>query len=438
MRTGTTRQHVGESSAHPERLDAPSTEPAPSGHRRWSLREILLVALTLVAATAIYMLRRPDEFLAHYVWAEEGLILHRSVEDGWSAAVMPVQGQFYLLTTTCIVAAAKISWLLLPAIDYFAAVGVFVITSLLLLVPRSSLGPVWLRAAMVLALAAVPANPEVYDVMLYSFWWTSLWPLIAYAWKDANPWFRRVVLGLAGLNSLAAAAMCVLYAFGGVVDRSRRLLVDAAILAATLVVQGFAWAYSPRREALDLRPVATLKQTFVNFFEFAVQPILGARTVPDDVRTLIGLALVVAALIACRGLADRGEQVLGYSLTLAAVILSGLSAIPAPFIAHPILAGPRYFFLPFAAASLLLLFLVSRARQRAVTVAATLCLAWSLARLPDAFARHSDHLSWRDATIRCANAHRDTYKVPIQYDGLAADAWRTWAFPRHVCVDALH
>lgn len=436
MRTDPTTEVVPDSDRQ-QQVDAP-TDTGARGRRPASrLGQLSLIVLTLVVATGISMLRRPDELFAHYVWVEEGLILHRTAEHGWAAAVMPVQGQFYLVTTACFVLVTKISWLLLPVIDYVLAVGVFAVTALLLLVPRSRLGPLWLRCLMVLALALVPTNPEVYDVMLYTFWWTSLWPLICFTWKDPHPWLRVVILAAAGLNSLAAASLCVVYAFGAVVDRSRQLLVGALVLGGTLVVQALAWAYSPRRESLALRPVATLKQTFVNFFEYVVQPVLGARTVPDDLRTVVGVALVAAAVLACRSLATREDRLLGYALVVATLVLSGLSAVPAPFIAHPILAGPRYFFLPFASSGLLLLFLIGRAPRRVVVVLTAVCLAWSMVRVPDAFTRRSDRLDWRAALEKCAHSPHDTYRIPFQYDGLQADLWRSWSFDRSVCVGAL-
>ena len=112
---------------------------------------------------------------------------------------------------------------------------------------------------------------------------------------------------------------------------------------------------------------------------------------------------------------------------MVAAVWSLISSLPAPFLADPLVAGPRYFFLPFVALGLLLIFLIGRLRtDRVVAVIAVVALAAALVRVPDAFVRHSEHMDWRAELARCADHPGRRAKVPVQFNGVKADAWAMW------------
>jgi hypothetical protein len=433
----------------PHRLPATVAEPdclmgasvehrGAAGRLSWRglLRPLGLASL-IATATAISMARRPDEFHARYVWAEESVIVRNWLHDGWTSVFHPIQGDFLPVTAGTIGVASRLDFLHFPTIDYVTAVLAFAVTCALLLVPASRWGGMPVRATMVLFLAIVPVDPEVYDVALYTFWWSSLWPLIVLGWKRRPGKFGFLVLMVAGLNSMAAAATFVVYLICGLRERSRSMLAASGGLGALAVLHAVLYLTSDRHASHQLEIVKSLEQTFVNASQFVVRPVLGDRPVDHLLETAIG-AVVIAIMLGC-ALALRGLDAKVAALEILAVsgIYSFLSSVPAPFIAHPILAGGRYFFLPFAAWGLLLVHLVSRARRESVVaVVAAFMLAWALARVPDAFDRRSERWDWRAEVEKCAQSHRARYTLPIQFNGLRVNAWSLKVRP-DVCRRAL-
>lgn len=398
-----------------------------AGWQVWQRGLRLLGPLAVIAAaTAVTMARRPDEFHAHYLWAEESSIVHDWLTDGWQAAFHPVQGDFMPFTAGSIGLASRVTWLYFPTLDYVAATLTFALTCALLLFPRSRWGGPTVRTGMVVFLALVPINPETYDVALYTFWWTSLWPLIVLGWEKRPGRLGFAVLAVAGLNSLAASALCIVYLIAGLRERSRSLVVAAGMLAGCLVVHATLFLRSNRHAHQGTDALKSFEQSFVNASEFVIRPVIGERPLAHLTETLLG-ALVLVAFLAFALLLRGGARFAALEILLVSMIYSALSSIPAPFAADPILAGGRYFFLPFAAWGILLVLIVSRApREPFVAAAAAFALAWSLTSLPEAFARHSERIDWRTEVEKCARSHAGQYPLPVQTDGTRANAWSMW------------
>ncbi|MGY2874219.1 F0F1-type ATP synthase assembly protein I [Marmoricola sp. URHA0025 HA25] len=394
-------------------------------------------ACVLVGATAVSMARRPDEFHAHYVWVEESVIVSRWLHDGWTSVLHPIQGDFLPFTAGFIGLASRLDWLAFPTADYVLAVVTFAATCALLLFPGSRWGGLPVRSAMVAYLAVVPVDPETYDVALYTFWWTSLWPLIVLGWTKRPGRLGFAVLVFAGLNSMAAAALFVVYLLTGLRERSRSLLAGAGVLGACFVLHAALYLRSDRHASSHTDVVKTLEQTFVNASWFVVRPLIGDRSLDHLLETGIGVVVVAVMVLCALRLGTLEARVVGLEILVVSGVYSALSALPAPFIAHPILAGGRYFFLPFAAWGMFLVYLVSRARREAVVATVgSFMLAWALARVPDAFVRHSERLDWHDEVVKCADSSRARYPLPIQFNGLRVNAWPMWVSP-DVCRSAL-
>lgn len=391
----------------------------------------------IVGATAITMARRPDEFHAHYVWVEESVIVSRWLQDGWTSVFHPIQGDFLPFTAGFIGLASRLDWLHFPTADYVLAVVTFAATCALLLFPQSRWGGLPVRVVMVMFLAVVPVDPETYDVALYTFWWTSLWPLIVLGWSKRPGKLGFVVLAFAGLNSLAASALFVVYLLAGLRERSRSLLVASGMLGGCFILHATLYLRSERHASSHTDLLKSAEQTFVNASQFVVRPVIGDRPVGHLLETAVGAVVIAVMLVCAMMLGVLADRVSALEILVVSVVYSGLSALPAPFIAHPILAGGRYFFLPFTAWGLLLVFFASRARREAVVAAvASFMLAWALARVPDAFVRHSERLDWRAEVAKCADSGRARYPLPIQFNGLRANAWPMWVDP-DVCRKAL-
>ena len=100
---------------------------------------------------------------------------------------------------------------------------------------------------MSILMVLAPMNPEVYGIAEYSFWWTSLWPLISLIWSKNYWWLRIPVLLIGGMSSLANfRSLIVPYAILLARTHERRYLVGTAILGATSVVQLIGYATSTR------------------------------------------------------------------------------------------------------------------------------------------------------------------------------------------------
>ena len=196
-------------------------------------------------------------------------------------AFEPIQGYLILPANVLVALAADISFMHLPELMYAFALAVFVATVLLLVLPESRWGDLKMRSAMAVTMALVPTNPEVFGVVLYSFWWTTLWPLIVLGWKRDLWILRAPLLVVAALSSPAAGALFVVFALAYVLNRRLRDLVSAGILLAGFAFQIVIALDSTRAELLsrDADPLEVLEQTvphrralFVDALAFTGKP----------------------------------------------------------------------------------------------------------------------------------------------------------------------
>ena len=219
---------------------------------------------------------------------------------------------------------------------------------------------------MAFAMVLCPVNPEIFGVLLYSFWWAALWPVIILGWKRDLWWARIPLLVVGALSSPAGAAMVVPFAVswwwsrrragaGRRRDSGRRSRRAAGVRA----------RQRPARHGLDLgRPRCSSKRR--------------SRSV-SSLRPGSSRRVEVGRLGACghcrrRGV-DRGRR------RVLACRPSDRAAAPPPSgrplhrpELRPVAArdeprrdGPRYYFLPFVSLAWLLLNLLlndaSRARR---------------------------------------------------------------------------
>jgi hypothetical protein len=198
----------------------------------------------------IWIWRRPEQLTRPYVWDEESVILERFVSGGWLDAFRPVNGYLILPANVLVPLAAEISFPNLPPLMYAFSTFVFLVTLLILLLPDSRYGDLPTRALMALTMSLAPVNPEVFGVLLYSFWWSTLWPLIIVGWQRTLWPLRAPLLAVATLSSPAGGALSVVFLVSYLRGRRRRDLVSAAILVAGLILQLFLFLNSSRESTL--------------------------------------------------------------------------------------------------------------------------------------------------------------------------------------------
>ena len=395
-----------------------------AGMNRDAVRIVAVAGLCLI----IWILRRPEQLTRPYVWVEESFIIRNFLDDGWAGAFEPIQGYLILPSTVLVTLATDLSFVHLPELTYIFATLVFMATILLLLVPESHWGDLTTRSAMAVAMALVPTNPEVFGVALYSFWWTTLWPVIVLGWKRDLWGLRAPLLVIGTLSSPAGGAVFVIFGLAYLLGRRIRDLVSAGILLAGFIFQSIRALDSERAELLsrDADPIQVLEQTARTGGLFETRW-LSPGDLDRFFLILAGLAFLsflVVAAVRLAVVAGRYEPVL---LVAAAGVLTVLSAVPAPLISDPAGGGPRYFVLPFVGFAWSLIVMWRYTELVPVRIATGLLLVVSLLGLATTFSRTpletAASLSWEQEVRRCAESTEPVAQVPIYFDGATKIFW---------------
>jgi hypothetical protein len=382
-----------------------------------------LIIGTIAFGLVVWFLRRPDQILHPYVWVEEFQILNTFQTRGLLQAVLsPYQGYFLWPTSFTVGFAAAISFVNLPQIDYWLSTAWFVATLCLILIPASSLRLSW-RVGMAALLVLAPMDPEVYGIALYSFWWTSLWPLISLSWSKDYWWLRIPVLIIGGMSSLLGGAMVVPYAVLFVITRRRRDLIGTAVLGVAFVAQTIAYLTSPRSDQIPIHPLKTVLQEFRNFSDYAFTWLKPTNV---DFLGFAGACILLATLgvVAHAAVRRRSPNTPELIALVAGLLVVGvLSSASAPLASDPIAAGPRYYFLPYVVLGWVLLMIATTSELPWARVAATGMIVMSLLTLSQDFSRHEESvMSWSDQLARCRTAG-EPFPVPVQNNGVRADMW---------------
>ena len=397
----------------------------PGSRRLTSRRATLLV---VGGCLLIWFWRRPEQLLRPYVWDEESVVIRRFLDDGWLGALRPVQGYLILPSTLLLPLAAAISFAHLPVLAYWMATTVFALTVWMLVVPDSRWGTKATRVLMAFAMALCPTNPETFGVLLYSFWWATLWPVIILGWKRDLWWARGPLLIIAGLSSPAGAIMAVPFAVSYWVTRRRADLVTAGVLSVALALQITLLLAGDRMGGVASTGMASVVAQSVRtgglFFAW--------WTAPAQLYWWIGplaglLAFGALAVVAVYALRQR-QAVEPLLLLVAVSLFTGLSAAPVPLLTNPQDAGPRYYFLPFVLLSWLLVNLWRESLLPSpVSVAAVVLLAVSLLGIMTTFSRSpastSGRLDWEQEIVDCSASTARMVKIPVYYDGSAESLW---------------
>lgn len=392
--------------------------------RRDALRILAVVGFCVV----VWVWRRPEQLRRPYVWVEESEIIRNFLRDGWAGGLEPIQGYLVLPANVLVSLATAISFMDLPELMYVFALAVFVATVLLIILPESRWGDRTTRSAMAASMALVPTNPEVFGVLLYSLWWTTLWPLIILGWRR-DLWVLRVpLLAVGALSSPAGGMLFAVFALAYVLHRRMRDLVSAAILLAGFAFQIILALGSTRAELLDrdADPRDVMQQALraAGLFETRW---LSPGNLDANFLLLAGVAFIAFVLVAALRLsffAKRHEVLL---LTVAAGTFTLLSSVPVPLVTDPAGGGPRYYFLPFVTFAWVLLALWRHADVDRLRTAAGVLLCISFLGLATTFSRGTEattaRLSWEDEVRKCAASTAPIHQIPVYFDGSTKLFW---------------
>lgn len=397
--------------------------PADRWRDAWQRHERLFTTIGVVAfCVLIWIWRRPGQLTHPYVWDEEVTILRHYLDGGFIGALRPVDGYLILPPAFLFAVAVKISIVQFPWLTYAFALLVFIATILMIVVPDSRWGDLKVRAAMAATAALVPTNPEVFGVLLYSFWWSTLWPLIILGWRRSLWALRAPLLAIAALSSPAGGSIFVVYAIS--YWRSRRIqdAIGAAILFSGFVVQSVLTLTSSRANSIssNATPGRVIQQIARTAGYFETNWLAVGH--PDHgfvafVGTLFLLFLVAAAI--SFGFHWRRDDVL--LMSLGALVFTVITALPLPLESDPVTNGPRYYFLPFLTFGWVLLLILRDAPIRSLALGAAILLAVSFLNLATTFSRQPQstkaHLSWKHELEACGRSQAGLVQVPIYLDG---------------------
>lgn len=381
-------------------------------------RHSVLIGAWLVAATFVFIWRRPIEWHHAYPWVEEGTIsLPGYLSSGWRSLWAPVSGYLVMPAKLIFLTAISLSASHYPQIAYALTLAFEVGTLCLVAFSPTYIRYPWLAALLI---AVVPTQPEVFAVSEYAFWWGALWSFVALFWRESErsrtAW-RCILAAVGGLSSPIAIPVAVLLGARAIVARKRSDIVvfavgglTAAIQAATILTASTPLAISDR----SFEPLEIVKRFFGHY-------VVSSPNVPQLLLLVAGLAIIGwLAMFAIVHRKWRDPWFILLAASLGAGIVASLSRVPVDVI-HP-MGAARYFFFPYLFLAWLLLYAYAEAgREGRIFTMVVLALSFSQ------FAMHGrqvyDTYLWPDELGRCVAAGKNSYALPVQFNGDKAIAW---------------
>jgi hypothetical protein len=359
----------------------------PGWRERWEL---------LLGFALLIVLRLPGVMVHGRVWAEEGTIfMHNAEVLPWTQALFwPVGGYLNIAANFAgIIAADMVPLELVRWVGPVFGLVFQMMPAILILSSNFS----WLqsRIGLVVALlliATVPLGEEVWLNSLHPQFHLTLCAALIMAMDPANGWKAGFHLWLVALGALCGPTawfLLPLFAVRAGIDRSRRRLMQAVLLAICVLLQ-FLLFYSPAQtnggpvavgsvvSALFIKHVLIVGLDYrtARVFITALQEMAVAKTVP----VAIAVAEFAAIGLVGRDLWSRGRSAWFWMFAAALFI-----AIPSYAAARGgtiemlhIMNGNRYAFVPHLLFALVLLG-IAVTGSGVASVAARIGIAWILA-----------------------------------------------------------
>ena len=396
--------------------------------RQGVLREPALLALSLVVATvAVLFWRRPDQFFAPMIWAEDSTILGDYAAHGWASIVVPIQGYHILSTKLITMSSFQLSFALAP---YFALWITVAFTCLVVLAVALSPTHLRLKPLCALAVLLVPTDGEVFAVSEYSFWWAGILLLLALLWDHGLPWLRAGYIVLGGLSSPLIGPAAVLLAGRAALERTGLSIGIAALATALAAVQTITAYFNIvnfGEVALELHTLKVASERFVGFFY------VGSGLLPEYRYSRVGYVILATLAVMAFLRRDRLDRHF-MLLVLVWAAICAMMIVRAPIgKIHPFLSGPRYFFYPFILMTWAGLWIAAVSGPvvkwvLGIAYMAALWFAVAYEYLPGyrfaGFTRRHDHVDWSEHVRRCTQrGDTEKYVMPIHHNGDGSALW---------------
>lgn len=401
----------------------PAGQPKPLPEldvaRRFGTTRIRWVQIAIIAAATVALLafRRPDQFVAPYIWVEDGTVsLKQYLEHGWMSLIDPVAG--YLILPSKIIHLIAIS---ISATHYPEIANWLNVIFHILVLCAIAFSPTALRLPFFCAIATLllPTDSEVFGTSHYAFWWGSLLLLPPLLWReDRNEilWPRLAMTLFGALSSPLVITLLPLFALRSLLRRTRNdhFVFAAAMVCAVAQASFLATSGTHGTSLPQTVDVARIIQKFLGMFIFnqagasaTLQQYLGAGL----------LALLLAGAISARR--RLGWAHFALLAALAASVVISVMRAPLEFI-DPVSAGPRYFFYPYVFLCWLILQLIPIVPRR-IAVVLIVVVLFSLSQFLNFGTRRHDHLDWPANLKLCARQPgSELVEVPIHFDGSAS------------------
>lgn len=292
--------------------------------------------------------------------------------------------------------------------------------------------PLVLRGGGLLAglMFLIPANPEVFGLPLYTFWWAAILVMILPFYRPDAPVkirFLHVVLGFLS-SPIGFIVLPLLWLRVFYLGKSRMEVGVALVATGCAVWQALAMY-------LDNIAPETVPFRWESLC-FVVPKFFGGLLTGNLSHGYLDLSgmLLLGGGAAGLYLFRKEWPLWALVYLLAATILVALLRSDVEQIDAG-LAAPRYFFYPFILTFWLLVQLVYLMADRRVAGGVILFLMWvSVANAIPVLYRKHDRLYWSEQLFSCV--HFSEYSLPVHRDGLASHAMRI-AMTRAQCAALL-
>jgi hypothetical protein len=379
----------------------PKIEPPSSISRPRGLLLCILFLLLLFS-------RRWEQLVSPQVWCEDAWLIEGFIKSGWHEFLLPLNGYLVLVPKLITCVSLSLSIYYYPIVStvltwaFTAFVGLAVAAS-----------PTRLKGKMLCAVSifVIPSDPEVFGIPLYTIWWSAILLLIPALWDERVPrlFLRMVCVVVGGLSSpfvLVALPIFCFRAYWYRTFRSEKIVAFVATIVAAIQVP-FVFLDASKAVPSISSILRNVIPKFCGWF------VMGNFT---ESRFLLWTAgLLVVALIAkyCyRGRRDPAVWIL-FSLFIGAICSSIIRVDPSSL--HPVLAGPRYFFLPFVLTFWIMIQIHCTSDMRCFRIlAGMIAVAALLNAFPVWVRRHYD-LQWAE-NLRSSRLF-PTYEIKVAYDG---------------------
>ena len=381
-------------------------------------------ATLILIVSVLLFLRRPDQFIDPSVWNESGSdILPNYIKHGLGAFFQPIAG--YLVTIPKVIDGVSLLFgiYLYP---YIAAVLTYlftIATALLIYKSPTHLNNKYLCAVIPFI---IPNGSEVYMVSLYTFWWGIIWIALALLWKETQNSksiiFNNLIAVMGSLSSPMGIVFGPIFFARMLIKPSLQNISLVVSVGTTALIQFVLLMNSNRLGGQTSANPFDYILDVGTFFTFFIAIIDYDNGAVSQLYSYFGLICVLAL---CTILYMYRKRFTRHFLFLvSAAILSVVSylVLTGPGLIHPMLAGPRYLFIPMSLFGWVMVWAMSgRSSRTRIALYSGLGALW-LAAAPSTFWRTHDNIEWSQSVTNCFSGHSNV--LPVHYEGDLSSTWR--------------